>query len=198
VIIWLLDMTKNLQNSICTRYRPFVTVLMTVGLFGILIGFGFLFLKRGNNRLDSPYYKAKLLSVGMTEPELIKIMGKPLFTRIVDTHELNAVFPGAAEAIKEVKLKYARVTEFTFAEKRRFGETGVLSVSGIYLDEKQKEIVLLQPLPGLLDQIPAGDNEAFLLIATCLVVPWIGLHFWCKRRLKKRNLHSGVDLSSKV
>jgi hypothetical protein len=181
-------MLQNWQNGICTRYRPLVTVLMTVILFSGLIGFGFLLQKCGNNLSDSPYQKAKLLSVNMTEPELIKIMGKPLFTRIVGTDKLIAILPGAAEVVKRVKLKYARVIEYTFAKKRGFGETGVPYVSGIYLDEKEKKIVLLQPLPGLFDGITAGHIEAFLLIATFIAVPWIGLRLWCKRRQRHRCL----------
>lgn len=157
-----------------------------VGLFFVSIAFIWLLEKIGPDSANTPYKRAKALYVGMSEQEMLKIMGKRFYKETVNTDRLLNWYPEHPEEFESVKRTFSRVIEYTFGEKRTFGRTGILLVSGIYLDEKDQRIVLLQPKPGMLDQIPAGTYEVLLLLLSCVVLPLIGLSLWCKRQRARR------------
>lgn len=175
-------MAKNWRLVLCTRWRPLATLILMAGLFLGSIAFIWLLEKIGPGSANTPYKKAKALAVGMSEQDMIKIMGKRFSKETVNTDQLVNMYPDTTQEFENVRRNHARVIEYTFGEKRAFGSTGILMVSGIFLDEGDQKIVLLQPRPAMLDLIIAGEDERLLLLVSCIVLPLIGLSLWCKRQ----------------
>ncbi len=182
-------MAKDWRLALCARWRPLATLLLMAGLFFCSIALIRLLEKIGPDRANTLYERAKTLAVGMSEQEMIKIMGKRFHKETVNADQLVNIYPNTAEEFESVRRTHSRVVEYTFGEKRAFGSTHILLVGGIYLDEGNQKIVLLQPRPaGWLDQIIAGEYERLLLLLSSIALPLIGMRLWCKRqRSKKRS-----------
>lgn len=174
-------MTKDWRLAVCTRWRPLATLILIIGFFFVGIGITFLV------DVISPdiYDKAKSLAIGMTEQQLIEIMGSPAHTESVTTLQVVSRLPGFPQDFKDIVDAHERVIEYRYDE-RKFGSTGSLVIGGIYLDEERHTIVLLQPhIIEILDGF--GIYEPFLLLVACSTLPLLGLWLWCKRSMKKMN-----------
>jgi hypothetical protein len=164
-------------------------------IFGLFIGLGGLISLIETFRygpLGSLKEKSGELSLGMTEEELTKIMGKPRYIRTVRADEIDSPFPDARKSVEEAIRKYGQVVEYAFG-KRMFGWTGEESVGGIYLDKEHGRIILLRVQSWWFDQALAGEYEKYAVLAFCIAVSWIGLHLWCKRLRKRRDSQPGMD-----
>lgn len=157
-----------------------VTALLIIGLFSIAALTGFLVELIGPDIWD----KAGSLAIGMSEQELVKIMGTRFLTRTVDAKQIMQKFPSDEQDRQRLITANERVIEYTFFEKRKFGSQAVSWVGGIYLDESRQRIVFLQTMSGFDDLIPAARYEALLLLAGCIAFP-LTLSLWCHRQQKK-------------
>ena len=176
-------MAENWRLAVCTRRRALVTVLLIIGLFFIASAIEWLIEVTGPDIWD----KKRTLAVGMSQEELTKIMGTRFYTRTVDTSQIVANSFDMQDYAR-FRHAYARVVEFTFYEKRGFGNTAVSWVDGIYLDEARQKIVFLQLGGGFDDLIPAGRYEGLLMLAIFVALPWIGLRLWCHTQRKRYRL----------
>ncbi len=181
-------MAKNWRLALCTGWRPLATLLLMAGLFFGSVALIRLLEKIGPDRAKTLYERAKTLAVGMSEQDMIKIMGRRFSKERVSTDQLVNRYPDTTQEFERVRRTYSQVIEYTFGEKRPFASRVILLVSGVYLDEGGQEIVLLEPKPGWLDFVLAGEHEALLLLLSCIALPLIGMRLWCKRqRSKKRS-----------
>jgi hypothetical protein len=173
-------MAKNWRLAVCTRWRPLVTILLIIAFF---FSAGFIITILVHVIRPDIFEKAKSLTVGMSEQEMIQIMGSRFHTETVNTLQIRSRIPGPPQGFKDVVDAHERVIEYKF-EERPFGSTGGLMVGGIYIDEGSRKIVLLQPDIMILC-FDDALYEPFLFLAACIVLPWLGLRLWCKRSMKK-------------
>jgi hypothetical protein len=159
-----------------------VTILLVIGFISTGIVIAFLV------DVFSPdvYDKAESLAIGMTEQELIEIMGTRFYAETVNTSQIVNRSSHTTQDYDRLVNGQERVFEYTFYEKRSFGSQAVRFVGGIYLDDARHRIVFLQPRIGWADLIPAGRYEALLLLAISIALPWISLRLWCRRQIEKR------------
>ncbi len=179
-------MAMNRRLAVCTRWRPLLGTLLTIGLFiglSILITFVQDLGKIPYSSLSERAYK---LQVGMSEQELVKIMGKPAYMRAISSGEETSLFPWEEEGIRDVLQEYGQVVEYCYG-KRKFGWTAVPSIEGIYLDRDHRKIIYLRVKSMHWDLIPTQAYiESLLLLAVCIVLSWVGVRRWCKRQRERR------------
>jgi len=173
-------MTKDWRLAVCTRWRPLATLLLIIGFFLVAIGTTFLV----DMIRPDIYDRANSLAIGMTEQQLIEIMGSPAHTESVTTLQVVSRLPGFPQDFKDIVDAHERVIAYTYDESK-FGSTGSLVIGGIYLDEEHHTIVLLQPhIIGILDGLV--PYELFLLLVACIIFPLLGLWLWCKKQRQSR------------
>lgn len=183
-------MAKDWRTAICTRYRLGIELLLASMLF---VGFTLAMVVIDNYPANRLSRKAELLPVGMTEQELVRIMGTPLSRRNLSPDAMDGILTGAKGDSGHLGGKYKQLVEYSFISKRLLqSRLETTEVRGIYLDQEQDKIVLVQPRLVWTTHIRLGelwfDPELLvllLLLGASIVLTLISVRTWCKRKLGK-------------
>ncbi len=177
-------MAKDYQLAVCTRRRVVASILIAI--------FSFITLNVAGILVDDYYLKRlenerSLLKVGMTEQELLRIMGQPA---LYDTKVVAELTPRGfpPQSIPdEIREHHKRLVEYHFASKRILWSSSVYILGGVFLDENRKAIVLLtDPGFGILElYVSITDMLVSIMVMIIVVtVPVAGFLYWCKKRMR--------------
>ncbi len=129
------------------RYQPFSILvwaipasLFVLTLLVMLMEFLILGpIRRKRERVAK--YKLEGLKVGMTEKELIQILGEP-------HHRYSAASKEIAGIDEEIKKKCDNIWEYTFSPRRRFSSGPIWLV---YVDDKERRVVHIRTSEVIVD-----------------------------------------------
>ncbi len=167
--------------SVCNRYRPFVTMLMIIT---VLLGYGLTTVALIRHEFSGTDRRIELLSVGMSESELVRVMGKPKRVVVIPPERVDMSDAVSKALIRKCKEAHLGLIEYEYVSRSTPGFISLGLDRYIILDQKKERVVDLGPLG--VEYYPRDFDWADLLVpaalAACIALPWIGLKFWCKRR----------------
>lgn len=183
-------MPKNWRGPVCTRWRPLVYLI--IGFF-VTLSFFVITVLIDKHLLNELNRKGDRLEMGMTKEELIEIMGEPAFTHTINVADLKQVGFPPQDVPDEVRKEHRHLVEYGFITKRMPWSRSVHFISGIYLDEGHKTIVMLEEGydVGVMDFY--GIQQALQrlicigILAVAIVIAIVMFRLWCKKKLKNHS-----------
>lgn len=188
-------MAEDWQQAICARRRAPVSILIAVISFISLLAIASLIEEYRTKRLE---HSRSLLKVGMTEKELIHILGQPAMRHLWTVADLMPRgFPGQPLP-EEIREHHTRLVEYFFSGKRMLGSRSVLIQGGVFLDEDRKAIVYLDyPVLGILEfKVRTREIWASILcLVIAVMIPVVGFWLWCSKKLRDNSVQKSNTTS---
>lgn len=156
-------------SSACTRYRPFLTLIL-----GLTVWIVFIASLNALFRMQRSILEKRIASlrIGMTETEMIRILGKPSLMRRTSTF-----LPGSASMSKEGDMLECCYWRKSFI---------AYSFCGIYLNVNSKTIVWVSPYQDIIDiRGPWPLNLLFLSGAIIISFIWMLVRCFCTRKIRR-------------
>lgn len=179
-------MGEKWKCSICTRFYPLVIVFVPVVVWFV----GILTLFKADNHIFlrneiQLARKLKQVNIGMTESELITLLGNPRQQEHIGptsngcATELSGMPPQTLAMHPRVKVNHYWAKGIT---------NNPLWSHQIFIDANDGTVVYIpKPSLTLIDSFPISGQTGILLLAVLIAVTWLGLRFWCRRKVLRMN-----------
>jgi len=167
---------KDWRTAVCTRWRPLTVILLVIIGWNSL---GSILAWLDRLPVQSLEKKERTLAVGMTEAELLKIMGPPASKKYeVDRKSLNM---DEADSMK--------VVEYTYSARNIFLDSW-RTIDGIFVDESIGKIILIRHslhLGMAIGDPPSDLVSLFFLALFSLMAAliWLFFKFWCENYIEE-------------
>jgi hypothetical protein len=181
-------MAQNWRLAVCTKRRAPISILIAIISYVSLLAIASLIEEYHLRRLE---HGRNLLKVGMTEKELIDIMGQPAIRHLKTVAELTPRgFPGRPLP-DEIREHHTRLVEYFFSGKRILWSRSAFVQGGVFLDEDRKAIVYLDyPVRGILEfKIRTRERWIWIFcLVAAVMMPVVGFWLWCSKKLRDNSV----------
>lgn len=180
-------MDKDWRLAVCTRWRPLISLL--IAIFAVF-AFSIITSLIDKHLLNELNRKRDALEIGMTKEELFNIMGEPVFSNTRNVADLRRFGFPSEDIPDEIRKQHRCLVEYAFISKKMPWSKSAYFISGIYLDEDRKVIVMLDTAyMGWMDFFGIQqDLQSLALIGVLAIVvvsPIVIYRLWCKKKLEK-------------